>query len=154
MRAGTRSFNGFRWNPRDRRHTQLRPCLRSCRSLVRLAAMFRRNLLIFLTALWVIMPPLAQACATHCAMNHAVSTSGVMHDAPSMPGCDGAGSPAGGSSHSDGTAMAGLCLFAASPAMSMSFASMTVHVTALAVTSDTVIVPSLATSPPDKPPRS
>lgn len=116
--------------------------------------MFRRNLLILLAAVWVILPPLAQACAMHCAMNQALSTTGLMYDAESMPGCHGSGSPTGGTSHSNGAAMAGLCLFAASPAMSMSFASIPVHVTAVAVASDASIFPSLTTIPPDKPPRS
>lgn len=97
--------------------------------------------------------PLAHACATHCAMSQ-VSTSGLMHDAESMPGCHGGDSPTGGTSHSDGAAMAGLCLFAASPAMSMSFASIPVHVTVVAVASDASVFPSLTTIPPDKPPRS
>src|SRR5689334_939560 len=70
--------------------------LRSQPDVVKLADMFRRNLLILLTTVWVILPPLAQACATHCAMHQAASTSGLMHDAQSMPGCPAASTPAGG----------------------------------------------------------
>lgn len=126
--------------------------LRFQAGLVRLAPMFRRNLLILLAAVWVILPPLAQACATHCAMQPVSSTSGLMHDAQSIPGCPGGAT--GGTSHSDGSTMSGLCMFAASAAMSMSFASIPVQVTTVEATSDASIFPSLTTLPPDKPPRS
>lgn len=153
MRVGARSFNGFRWTGSDSSHTQVRPCLRSCPCLARLAAMFRRNLLILLAAVWVIMPPLAQACASHCAAAEAASHTAPMHDAQSMPGCHGGTAPSG-TSHSDGASMAGLCLFAASAALSMSIVSAPAPVTDGPVVSESVLLSSLTTLPLDRPPRS
>jgi hypothetical protein len=113
--------------------------------------MFRRNLLILLSVVWVIMPPLAQACASHCAGMH--SAVGAMPTAESMPDCQGAGTPAGGATHAGGGSMAGFCMFAASAALPMSVVSISVQITGVPAVTEFAVLPSLTTIPPDKPPR-